>query len=190
MNTPHRRGLREINCQNLYTFNQVRSIICPHFGIVRLLRVSVLRKWCHWSCEHQPVSQNVRIRASPRIYSAKTHNSEWRCGPGSGTLFVPSFWSFWVTGHFFCTVRLSNSISMGPPSNVIPGILLKAAWIDGQCVIVQTDSKLLAITFIYSMVFDFVVLALTAFKLLYPVSGRSKLVELIFNDGLIYFAIA
>ena len=116
------------------------------------------------------------------------HNPEWRCGPASGTLSAPSLWLSWVTGHFYCTVRPLGLRSFS--SNRTLGILLKAAWIDGQCVIVQTDSKLLAITFIYSMVFDFVVLALTAFKLLYPVSGRSKLVELIFNDGLIYFAIA
>jgi hypothetical protein len=71
------------------------------------------------------------------------------------------------------------------------GILLKAAWIPGQgCVIIETDSAILAATFIYSMVFDLVVLSLTAFKLLSPPSGRSRLVELIFNDGLIYFVIA
>lgn len=40
------------------------------------------------------------------------------------------------------------------------------------------------------MAFDFLVLILTAYKLLYPASGRSKLVQLIFHDGLIYFAIA
>ena len=71
------------------------------------------------------------------------------------------------------------------------GVLLKAAWIPGQgCAIVDTDSKLLAVTFIYTMVFDFLVLLLTGFKLLYPSSGRSRLAELIFNDGLAYFAIA
>ena len=73
----------------------------------------------------------------------------------------------------------------------ISGILLKAAWIPGQgCAIIDTDNKLLAATFIYSMVFDLTVLVLTAFKLVYPASGRSRLVELIFKDGLIYFAIA
>lgn len=40
------------------------------------------------------------------------------------------------------------------------------------------------------MVFDFVVLCLTAYKLFFPANGRSRLVNLIFNDGLIYFAIA
>ncbi|KAF8155568.1 hypothetical protein B0H34DRAFT_659025 [Crassisporium funariophilum] len=82
-------------------------------------------------------------------------------------------------------------IILGHWSLLLHGILLKAAWVPGTgCVIIETDSKLLAITFIYSMVFDFIVLSLTAFKLLYPATGRSKLVELIFNDGLIYFIIA
>jgi len=40
------------------------------------------------------------------------------------------------------------------------------------------------------MAFDFFVLTLTAYKLFNPVGGRSRLVELIFNDGLIYFVIA
>ncbi|KAG6901983.1 hypothetical protein C0995_005942 [Termitomyces sp. Mi166 len=71
------------------------------------------------------------------------------------------------------------------------GILLKASWIPGQgCVITSTDNKLLAITFIYSMVFDFAVLCLTAFKLLSGPGKSSRLVSLIFRDGLIYFAIA
>lgn len=73
----------------------------------------------------------------------------------------------------------------------VAGVLLKAAWIDGQgCVITQTSNKILAITFIYSMAFDFLVLSLTAYKLVYASTGRSRLVQLIFNDGLIYFAIA
>jgi len=68
---------------------------------------------------------------------------------------------------------------------------MKAIWIPGQgCTITQTDSKLLAATFIYSMAFDLLVLILTAYKLLYPATGRSRLVELIFNDGLIFFVIA
>lgn len=71
------------------------------------------------------------------------------------------------------------------------GVLLKATWVPGQgCLITETDSRLLAITFIYSMCFDFVVLILTGYKLFQPAAGRSRLVVLIFNDGLVYFAIA
>lgn len=40
------------------------------------------------------------------------------------------------------------------------------------------------------MAFDFLVLCLAGWKLAYPAGGRSKLVKLIFGDGLIYFVIA
>jgi hypothetical protein len=40
------------------------------------------------------------------------------------------------------------------------------------------------------MAFDFTVLSLTAFKLILPTGGKSHLVRLIFNDGLIYFVMA
>jgi hypothetical protein len=71
------------------------------------------------------------------------------------------------------------------------GVLLTATWIPGEgCVIINTNNTLLAVTFIYSMVFDFVVLILTGYKLFAPAAGRSKLVVLIFNDGLVYFVIA
>jgi len=82
-------------------------------------------------------------------------------------------------------------IILGHWSLLLHGVLLKATWIDGQgCTIIQTDNKLLAVTFIYSMAFDFVVLLLTGYKLFQPSAGRSRLIVLIFNDGLVYFAIA
>jgi hypothetical protein len=71
------------------------------------------------------------------------------------------------------------------------GILLKADYVAGQgCVITSTDNNVLAATFIYSMVFDFAVLSLTAWKLYFGPGSHSRLVTLIFKDGLIYFAIA
>jgi len=82
-------------------------------------------------------------------------------------------------------------IILGHWSLLLHGVLLKAAWIEGQgCVITSTDSKLLSATFIYSMIFDFIVMCLTAWKLAFPEGGRSKLVEMIFSDGLVYFLIA
>ncbi|KAJ7060973.1 hypothetical protein C8F01DRAFT_1141426 [Mycena amicta] len=82
-------------------------------------------------------------------------------------------------------------VILGHWSLLLHGVLLKAAWIPEQgCVITSTDNRLLAITFIYSMAFDFTVLSLTAWKLVFPTGGRSRLVSLIFNDGLIYFVIA
>lgn len=83
------------------------------------------------------------------------------------------------------------AIILGHWSLLLHGILLKATWIPGQgCVITGTNASLLAATFIYTMSFDFLVLVLTAWKLFQPNNGRSKLVGLIFSDGIIYFVIA
>ncbi|RDB29960.1 hypothetical protein Hypma_014176 [Hypsizygus marmoreus] len=83
------------------------------------------------------------------------------------------------------------AVILGHWSLLLHGILLKAAWVPDQgCVITSTDNNILAITFIYSMAFDFTVLSLTAFKLYFGASTRSRLVSLIFHDGLIYFVIA
>ncbi|KAJ7665965.1 hypothetical protein DFH06DRAFT_1185484 [Mycena polygramma] len=92
--------------------------------------------------------------------------------------------------RWFIWVPLVGVI-LGHWSLLLHGVLLKAAWIPGQgCVITETDNHLLATTFIYGMIFDFTVLCLTAWKLLFPTGGKSRLVSLIFNDGLIYFVIA
>ncbi|KAJ6557935.1 hypothetical protein B0H19DRAFT_1291226 [Mycena capillaripes] len=83
------------------------------------------------------------------------------------------------------------AIILGHWSLLLHGVLLKASWDPVQgCIITSTDNHTLAITFIYGMTFDFIVLCLTAYKLLFPAGGKSRLVSLIFNDGLIYFVIA
>jgi len=83
------------------------------------------------------------------------------------------------------------AIILGHWSLLLHGILLKAEWEEGVgCVITQTSNTILAGTFIYTMSFDFVILSLTAWKLAIAPSGRSRLVTLIFGDGLIYFLIA
>lgn len=84
-------------------------------------------------------------------------------------------------------------IIMGHWSLLLHGLLIKAEWIPGAgCAITNTDNTMLAATFIYSMCFDLTVLVLTAWKLAWPTrrSERSKLVNLIFGDGLIFFFIA
>ncbi|KAA1472438.1 hypothetical protein DENSPDRAFT_181446 [Dentipellis sp. KUC8613] len=82
-------------------------------------------------------------------------------------------------------------IILGHWSLLLHGILLTAAWVPGQgCVITSADNKLLSATFIYSMCFDFIVMALTAYKLAYESTARSRLVQMIFGDGLVYFFIA
>ncbi|EJC99330.1 uncharacterized protein FOMMEDRAFT_23201 [Fomitiporia mediterranea MF3/22] len=82
-------------------------------------------------------------------------------------------------------------IILGHWSLLLHGLLISAAWVPpAGCTITKTDNTILAATFIYSMCFDFLVLCLTAYKLLFPNSGRSRLVKLIFNDGLIFFIVA
>ncbi|KAF7351426.1 hypothetical protein MSAN_01574600 [Mycena sanguinolenta] len=83
------------------------------------------------------------------------------------------------------------AIIMGHWSLLLHGVLINAAWDPVQgCVITSTDNRLLAATFIYGMSFDFTVLCLTAYKLAFPAGGKSRLITLIFRDGLIYFVIA
>ena len=67
---------------------------------------------------------------------------------------------------------------------------MKAEWTPQGCAIIYTNNKILAASFIYGMAFDLVVLCLTAWKLAFPSGGRSRLVTLIFADGLIYFLVA
>jgi len=133
----------EINCQGLYTFNQL-------FGNAAIGLASInfsLRTMAVWSQRWYIVAPLVLL----------------------------------ILGQF---------------SLLLHGVLLKATYdpADG-CVITDTDNTLLAATFIYSMCFDFTVLSLTAWKLVInapstKVMGRSRLVVLIFGDGLIYFFIA
>jgi len=129
----------EVNCQALYTFNQVLGNASIGLASINLS----LRTMAVWS-------QNKFV-------------------VGGLVLVILGHWSL-----------------------LLHGVLLKAAWIPEQgCVITETDSKLLATTFIYSMCFDFTVLALTAFKLVFGNNAsRSRLVSLIFSDGIIYFVIA
>lgn len=98
-------------------------------------------------------------------------------------------WS--LVSAFAWYVAAARYAAAHPFNPYFPGVLLKAAWVPGQgCVITGTNNQLLAITFIYTMAFDFTVLSLTAYKLYFGSTARSRLVTLIFNDGLIYFAIA
>jgi hypothetical protein len=74
---------------------------------------------------------------------------------------------------------------------IFAGVSLTAVYVPGQgCAITHTNSRLISVVFLYSMCFDFFVLALSAAKLAFPIQGRSQLVRLLFQDGLIYFIIA
>ena len=71
------------------------------------------------------------------------------------------------------------------------GVVSKGIWLpDVGCASIEMGTKSLAAAFIFSMVFDFIILMLTGYKLCNPAVGHTKLVVLIFNDGLFYFAIA
>ena len=108
--------------------------------------------------------------------------------------------------HFLCPTTTNNTRT---------GILVRAKWVPGVgCVLTSTHNTILAATFIYSMVFDFVVLLLNVYKLgrfssvrvlrrkgekageetmlaaVISAMGSGKLANMIFNDGIIYFIIA
>ncbi len=96
-----------------------------------------------------------------------------------------------VWGQKWYIIAALVSISLGHWSLLLHGILLNATWVPGHgCLITSTDSKLLSATFIYSMIFDFTVLILTASKLVRPSGTKSQLVNMMFADGLYYFIIA
>ena len=64
--------IREIDCQALYTFNQVLHI-CTFFSLSYLFGEPVLRKFCHWSCEHQSFPANVCWWKQLRIHPLFNH---------------------------------------------------------------------------------------------------------------------
>jgi hypothetical protein len=87
-------------------------------------------------------------------------------------------------------------LMLGQWSLLLHGVLLTAQWnpVLGACVIVKTENKILAASFVYTMCFDALVMFLTGYKL--ATTGgigrgqRSKLVDMIFSDGLIFFIMA
>ncbi|KAH0826679.1 hypothetical protein J3R83DRAFT_5067 [Lanmaoa asiatica] len=86
---------------------------------------------------------------------------------------------------------------LGHWSLILQGVLLQVNWVQGVgCTIIKSNTTILAATFIYSMSFDLIVLCLTAYKLAWTrrISGtsgiHSKLVRMVFSDGLVYFILA
>jgi len=72
---------------------------------------------------------------------------------------------------------------------VIAGSPVDAHWVDGEgCVVVSLRPNLVSAAFVYSMVFDLIVLAMATIKTLL-VNRRTALMNLMFKDGLIYFLI-
>jgi len=75
---------------------------------------------------------------------------------------------------------------------LLQGCVVSATFVPGTgCVADQTKPILLMMTFIWSIVLDSTVFLLSAYKIAQPGPGqRSKLVNMIFRDGLIYFFVA
>lgn len=98
----------------------------------------------------------------------------------------------WVVGGLILAI-------LGHWSLILQGVQLTVVWVDGVgCQIMKTNNKILAAIFIYSMCLDLTVLLLTTYKLAGnrnlarrgEAAGASRLAQLIFNDGVIYFFIA
>ncbi|KAF5367488.1 hypothetical protein D9758_003728 [Tetrapyrgos nigripes] len=70
-------------------------------------------------------------------------------------------------------------------------VLVKASWVDGAgCQVTGNDPKLITAVYIYSMLFDFLVMILTGIKLGFGTGQKSQLVKMLYLDGLMYFLIA
>ncbi|KAF9568259.1 hypothetical protein CPC08DRAFT_732709 [Agrocybe pediades] len=90
----------------------------------------------------------------------------------------------WVVGGLVALI-------LGHWSLILQGVQLTAVWVDGAgCQITKTNNKILAAIFIYSMCLDLTVLLLTTYKLAGIRAGGSRLGNMIFNHGLLYFFIA
>ncbi|KAJ3487631.1 hypothetical protein NLI96_g3406 [Meripilus lineatus] len=73
---------------------------------------------------------------------------------------------------------------------LMQGVVVTASWTGSACAVSQTNSSVLTATFAYSICLDFIVFAVTAWKLVMPNRRRSQLMDLMFKDGLVYFVLA
>jgi hypothetical protein len=105
-----------------------------------------------------------------------------------------ALWSLnrWIVGGLTVVI-------LGHWTLILKGVLVTAKWMPGNgCVILETDNTILAAIFIYSMAFDFIVLVLSAYQLVGLGFGvkkgngmiQSRIGQMLFGDGLIFFLIA
>lgn len=114
---------------------------------------------------------------------------------GGLTLAILGHWSLILQGGCFLLPCIIPSLSICEP---LTGVQLKAAWVPGiGCQIMETNNRILAAIFIYSMCFDLAVLLLSTYRIFGFTSfpsrdfiGRSRLAQMIFADGLIFFILA
>lgn len=180
----------ELNCQALYTFNQVRA---SGFYLVLFLLHIQLVGWrcCSWTSEHQSLHSHVRA-VLLNCFNCSSWVTEWLSGLKIYISLVYWYLSFSVIGPWFCKVSLLYPCRELALSGLLLGVQLKAEWVPGVgCQITQTNNRILATIFIYSMCFDLTVLLLNTYKL-FGINGpgRSRLTHMVFADGLIYFIIA
>ncbi|KAF7321987.1 hypothetical protein MKEN_00721300 [Mycena kentingensis (nom. inval.)] len=87
---------------------------------------------------------------------------------------------------------LLTVVILGHWGLIFAGILLKSVWSPelNTCVIIETNTTIIAATFTYTMCFDLLICCLNAYKLGMRRSGKSRLSKMIFKDGLVFFFIA
>ncbi|TRM62234.1 hypothetical protein BD626DRAFT_498566 [Schizophyllum amplum] len=79
-------------------------------------------------------------------------------------------------------------LMFGHWSLILQGGLLQVQWMEGSgCAITDPNTKILAATFMYTMVFDLVVLTLNLWKVMHT---KTRLGRMLFGDGIIYFIVA
>ncbi|EIN08352.1 hypothetical protein PUNSTDRAFT_113902 [Punctularia strigosozonata HHB-11173 SS5] len=82
-------------------------------------------------------------------------------------------------------------LSLGQWAVILQGALLRATYIPDQgCIITEAKTGLIAISFIYTMAFDFLIMCLNTWRLLPYPQGGWTVTKLLFRDGMIYFAIS
>lgn len=117
-------------------------------------------------------------------------NMRWPCvvvlcllSTGQWILAVLGTCSFNLTGGHYDTCWLR-------PSEVV--VKTRAAWYSiSGCLLSHTPTREISALFLYSSCFDFIVLLLSAVRLLtVNATKRSKLANLLFQDGLIYVVVA
>ncbi|KAL1671189.1 hypothetical protein EV122DRAFT_226986, partial [Schizophyllum commune] len=79
-------------------------------------------------------------------------------------------------------------LMFGHWSLILQGGLLQVQWLEGSgCAITDPNTRILAATFMYTMVFDLIVLSLNLWKVL---RNKTQLARMLIGDGLIYFIVA
>ncbi|KAH7909088.1 hypothetical protein BJ138DRAFT_1200998, partial [Hygrophoropsis aurantiaca] len=128
------------------------------------------------------------------LYTFTEYVGNAACGFASINLALRAI-AIWA--HNKWIIGLVVLIILGHWPLILLGGILTATWIPGTgCAIVKRNTVILGGLFIYSMCFNFTILCLAAYKLAWTphragiTKYRSRLVKMLFSDGLAYFFIA